>query len=583
MHLRISLQVAASLIFVAPVALAQDLLQGSAHYAFDPSDGAQVNAFQKTVAVDLSHDGVLDLVTLIDGVPVMAFNPSFYMGYFALPTTAGDMLPVHVGGHAHPDGLLVTNDQGVSLWTADPDTYAFVSSSVGDLTRSDLQWLHTGDLDGDGTLDLVGVDPAGDRLHMAYDVLDDASRTWVTTPALPAIRDLTMLNWDGLPGDELVMVTTAGLRIHKHTGQLVYSDASVAATDKVAALNQPGVRDMVVRVSGGGTTLHVSSQSAPNHTTLDVSAHGVSRVSCADLDDDGDDEIFCSLLNEGFMLVLLNNDGSVPAFSLDDKLHLDLGRGSQSTPNNTAVIGVEDLDGDGDLDAFVEVAESEEVRVFENLKHSSSDLHPHLVGGGYSWDEGGQEGTIVFEVEKKLDTLGQPFVPSAYDHVELTLWVQRAETLAMNLSHEAVFNGVFPCVGNQASLTATYGQHFLVQKAHIVEMRFVRTAADGTVIGGLTPVKTVFSANGTSVQAFSDLTGQPAIFFEEISHGGPDPPEPTGCWGLTCGFYVLPGWGDNYILALVGNSDADPGVIPDVEQKPCFDDEIPSKGEKGDN
>jgi hypothetical protein len=377
--------------------------------------GAQSETFDplSVTAADLDADGDLDLATAnylrhtitvffqespgVFGATPLSLGDTNTSGTFSSPTC---VIAADLDGDGGLD-LVSANEEGDTL-------NVFFQSSPGVFGSTPLllateggpippECVASGDLDGDGDLDLVSANGAiyGDTLNVFFQEspgvfgstplsLGNASVTNVPTSVTAADLDgdgdldLASANWGS---NTLTVFFQTGPGVY---GPTPLSLATASATNgpvSVAAADLDGDGDLdLVSANAGAHTLTVFFQVSPGvfgSTPLSVGGFGVTSwpysVTAADLDGDGDFDLASANLQGDQLTVFFQESpgvfGSTPLFL-----------GNASVTDGPQSVTAADLDGDGDLDLASANWRSSTLTVFFQTSPGVFGATPLLLG-----------------------------------------------------------------------------------------------------------------------------------------------------------------------------------------------------------
>ncbi len=235
--------------------------------------------------------------------------------------------------------IFFERDQGRYVWRTD----RYAGLDVG-------EWFRFVDLDGDGDLDLLGEIPysyvrawrnEGTRTAARFVPVPDSLRAADGTPLFADrqnILNLTDIDCNG--------------RLDLFLGRVTGTVDRYEAEPTLDARGMPRFRLVTENWEGIQVTGPIPGQVAPPNTP-GGSMHGANTMAFADIDGDGDQDLFWGdFFEQGILLI--RNDGGCPHFSLrggHERFPLDLP--VLTTGYNAPAPG--DADGDGDLDLVLGV------------------------------------------------------------------------------------------------------------------------------------------------------------------------------------------------------------------------------------
>ncbi len=145
---------------------------------------------------------------------------------------------------------------------------------------------------------------------------------------------------------------------------------------------------------GTGRIFHYENQGASDAPSfqllgaLDLAGAYQYAPALADMDADGDLDMFVGTWNQGVFYYRNTGDATAPVFTLDPEIHIKLTRGSNCTP------ALVDIDGDGDLDLFI--GESSGDLNFYRNTGNSTDFAFELVSDNYGDIDVGRRSAPTF-------------------------------------------------------------------------------------------------------------------------------------------------------------------------------------------
>jgi hypothetical protein len=230
---------------------------------------------------------------------VYAYAPMTHQVIVDSGITASAFTVIYAPDGATPDVLVAAAVGGLVSYTYDLAGGQFIGTGVsGTSALAGATQLATGDLDGDGDLDIAGVESDGATLRVLY---GDGTGTFGNgvAVALPGTaRDLAVLQWktSGEPGLEIAVSSTWGTEVYNDLGQRLWNRFSAHPTPTLAVLRAAGeqVEDRlaVVQRNTADTadllTVFAADaiEAASNLGDIDVVG-----LDAEDYDGDGDDDL----------------------------------------------------------------------------------------------------------------------------------------------------------------------------------------------------------------------------------------------------------------------------------------------------
>ncbi len=333
-----------------------------------------------TVAVDIDHDGLLDVVALSSGSAGLVWfkNPSWKK--YTITSKAKQLIysaPHDIDGDGHVDLAFIsdfdmndTKSGGTISWAEAPDDPT--QNQEWDVHRIDavptshrLRWA---DIDGDGKKELIllpifGIGSntttrAGAVQLKAYTVPQDPKGTWagkvLDDTHLEVAHGIEIVDWDGDKAEDILTAANDGIDLFRpslgsapqHIGAGKDGQAPNRGSSEVGLGSLAGMRFIATIEFWHGTDAVVYTPGAsPNdlwtRQVLGTDFEHGHGLMVADFDGDGYDE-FVAGGGQGDMAEIIYR--YAPSTKTWQKIPLDKG--------NVAVseIDVKDIDGDGALD-----------------------------------------------------------------------------------------------------------------------------------------------------------------------------------------------------------------------------------------
>lgn len=435
----------------------------------------------RAVAGDFTGDLRQDVVFLCEGEATLVYGPGYFSAFVPLAGEVRDAARVDASAPGAADGLLVLDGSGLRLLT-DYDAGGFTSTPVASGSPWDCAGrVVVGDVESDGYPDAVGVGEDEQTILVTRNILGFASPP--TSFTLPhEILDVVVTDWS--PAPAIVAMTTGGLYVRTWDGSPVATHAGTSGYVQAALVKfrEAGLaheRTALVYTIAGSDYLAVVDKDGIDDF-VPLGPIGAYALTAGDVDRDGLDDLVV-LHRYNHMAILLRNQGAQGGFSLFEGV--DIGAGAQPASTQTAFPILADLTNDSDLDLFVHVAASGELRLIENGIADRRFLAPEVLGGHYlyTYADGGS-GTLSLDCKTGA---APPFEPT---DIELVVWTQ--SDLESPLDPQALHHLYFPLDAyDKANPVFTVAEpDMATSKLYHLDMRPVSRDAGLTVEAGPTAV-----------------------------------------------------------------------------------------------
>ncbi len=354
-------------------------------------------------AADIDQDGDIDIFSASSDDGTFAWfrneggKPPQFTQQILTSSAAGAryVFPADMDGDGDLDLLTAARGSGHLAWFRNQSLHrtghfpATAQSTVG--VFAEARHVESGDLDGDGDLDLVAV---GDTLLFWYD--NDGKQPAAFTPhSIPTSVvggrwvDLGDLDHDGdldfvmasTQSDRLYWYENDGGRPPTFSERLLSADFFGPRAVLLADVDKDGRLDPVVVADGNAdgfsrvAWLKNDGARPPGFSVqiVDTDLAYARALDVGDVDHDGDvDFAIADSVRSRYYLyenLWTNQPGVLPTFARHD---VGPGDGAQG-------VHLADIDGDGDLDVFGSSERDDRITLFENLDRRGSTFFVHTV------------------------------------------------------------------------------------------------------------------------------------------------------------------------------------------------------------
>lgn len=432
-----------TLLLCAPAALAapQQPIKSSplidaqqARIVIQPKPGNTVPTSTRAVLADISGDLRLDAFQILEEGETSHLSCAFGIGtydYSTLVDPEHEQTDVAVlpGVSSYGLDLVVTvGPQGLVLHEYLESVQAgttWFTHTVLDAAWSDVLHVRTGDVDGDGDKDVMGVTTAG-----AVRVLAREGSGWigsVTNGVFGAAPTaVEWLDWSACPGLEVAGLVGTGVEVRSLSGSCTESlPIEYGVPTCLTTVHEPGgVALAVASESGAYSWLRVFRPLTDPEPSLELGLNRPLGIAAGDTAfDDGADEVVFTSQHAPVLIHAYHLSGGPTTYGNDPTEYVPLWLVSEgSTFDMRSQPAVADIDRDGDLDLYVGLGQSDDVVVQRNWVVSESAQKMPYTGLTIVDGPGGTQG----EISLVLDTTN---IPSSSTHVEGELWVRNEATM----------------------------------------------------------------------------------------------------------------------------------------------------------
>ncbi len=388
---------------LAPTAIAGDPVPGELLTLGCSALESNLGPITSALAVHADGDGRIDVLAHVGGdiVYVSAPDPEQYSSSLGLVgVTAMASVP---RGDGVATAIVVASATGLEFIQRHPGvSRAFVPlrKSIGSSAWAHANSLVSIDLDGDGDLDIAGLDAAGTTLLRAEQVSAETFVELAGVSVAGPLRSLTSATWagatpvlaaaqasPGLPDDACVLLGLDGV--------LFRSIVPGGSIDDLASVPLSGSFDDALAILTEGY-LTVARSGGLLELPLDLTSVAPSRLGVADLDGDGGHELLLNSTVVGEVTVLWNQyaatlGGMTFGFGgQQDSMSIDLGTGGADLNGQQCPPIGADFDRDGDVDVFQFLEAERSARLRRSPEQDEWLQKPTLVSSEWLIDATGQ-------------------------------------------------------------------------------------------------------------------------------------------------------------------------------------------------
>jgi hypothetical protein len=381
--------------------------------------------FGRSGSGDWNGDGALDAFTL-DGESVTAlFSADTCFAATVAHSAARDACALL----GTPERIAVVGDAGLDVVELDTLNNVFVSLGVRAGAWSGARIVRCADLDGAGASDLVGIAADGTSV-LAVERVTESTFAFVdgsSFQAFATVRDVAPLEWDGDAGQELALLTDAGVSVHERTGALLSNWNGAPTGASIARIAQAGLaidRIAWIAPSNAGSQRLRTLSPAGVDEVLDLGTLDSFATLGRDLDLDGDDDLLIAR-RSSHTLVWLEN-ARTPAMPSGRSFSspaavpriVPIAPPPSGSDVNTATPVAADFDGDGDVDIVVALESSQVLALVRGDLVDEDLLRPGFEGAVYDVDPITLQGSLTLQLVAPLTP------PAGATHVQVAVWHQ---------------------------------------------------------------------------------------------------------------------------------------------------------------
>ncbi len=322
--------------------------------------------FGEIIAGEFTGDLGLDVVVMDDGIPTLCMTPEVYRTHItwsggvandivAMPTSSG------------PDRLFVSSVDGLYELVWSESTGVLTTTTIDESEWDNVRALAVGDFDGDGDLDIAGLD--GNDSKGVLVKYNDGSGGFLTTSGSYATTgdnsQLVAVDWDGDGDDEIFCITSIGVEGDTHLGAYVDEFLWTGTVDLMAVLDEIDPNNSSAPLAEQGLALIVQGTTGPQYIQVWTEAgfeparslgprHAVA-IDATDSDGDHDSDLVLGL-DSGLNLIY------IPAYTDSQKANpsdkrfsapfstIPFGDPARDPADNQAGVVVADFDHDGNTE-----------------------------------------------------------------------------------------------------------------------------------------------------------------------------------------------------------------------------------------
>ena len=301
---------------------------------------------------DVTGDGSDDVVLLDDGSVVLHYGLGITQAAFPLANrvSAIAIVPTPPG---LADLLLIVDDNKVRLYS-DYSAGAFTVQALTVPGWPEASIVHATDFGSDGFVDLVGLSSDNLTVLILRDL--NSGAPLASSFSLPSeAHDLALLDWAGTTDDEIAVLDANGLTIFDPTGVAVDSSAQPVGSGRLQPFSQAGYskeRCALLVHQAGSVRLQVLDDATAD-AALTLTGTSAYELAAADVDGDGDDDLFVQHGGAASQLLPNQSNGAAPGVGATFTLATSVGYSFPSGNGTSSQVvnpAFGDVDNDTDLD-----------------------------------------------------------------------------------------------------------------------------------------------------------------------------------------------------------------------------------------
>ena len=424
--------------------------------AFNPHDLAvDVAGVHSLHAVDLDEDGDPDLVSSSTTVDTLTYFENRKLRFVPHPIPlARPSAELVLTADLDQDGdrdLLASLADGSTGWLPNRSLHgsAFLPTPhTVEAVLDEADEARPADIDGDGDLDVIAISRGGNLVGW-WNNLDGHGRSWQATVIDNAVTRASACDAADLDGDGDLDVVGASFTLSDvlwwenlagdgSAWQRRTIDATLAGAQAVAIADIDGDGDLDVFANGetaDDVTWYENLDGRGrtwSKVTIDASFDGANFVRAMDVDGDGDCDVASAARNGDEIAWWENADGAGQSWTFHSvALGYDLAAG----------LDLADVDGDGDVDVLGVSFNSDEITWFENLDRVGGSFAKHVIDDEFTF--------AIFVAATDLDGDGDTdVVGAAHNQGEISwfenldgtgsLWMEHPITIGFDIVTSSV-------------------------------------------------------------------------------------------------------------------------------------------------
>ncbi len=352
-------------------------------------------------ACELTGDKHLDYVARSGSGLSMFYAPMLHDHVHEVPltpelTAVNDFDVLEGTGPGGRDELIAVGLEGAYRITYDRSLGGYLRSKVGNSSWEDAQHVEAGDVNHDGTVDVIGVDATGDLLVQIGPLTDGVPPSNVIAIGLP-IADLAILDWTDADSPDLLEVAIAlpgiGIAVYSTTGVPLHVFQIPFTSPKLEVFRQDGYdhdRLATLYNLSGRQYLGVVHEPSYNEVPQDVGAAGTYLgLTAGNIDGDVDDDLLLAESGKSGAWIFDNTSNGAdppPATTFVQSEYVNTATFGSSLSAQEGDPVLADYDRDGDLDLLITFSMNETwLRVMANTNVDASLGKPTVFGGQYDF------------------------------------------------------------------------------------------------------------------------------------------------------------------------------------------------------